>query len=872
MAISNKLPSRMTGYTNKGMAHSEQIQRLASDYRDKLIERLTSEEQVELSTLEPQLRETKLEGLVRTLLAEEKAILNGEEIRQIIDIIQHEVVGLGPLQPLLRQDGITEIMVNWVKESSHDQHGYSRIFIERDGQIEQVPDIKFRDAKHLRHIIDRIVSPLGRRIDESSPKVDARLPEGHRVNAIIPPLAVDGPILTIRKFREYSFTDKDLIEKETLSAEMIEFLQACVRAKLNVLISGGTGSGKTTTLNVLSSFIPQSERIVTIEDAAELRFHNRHKHVVRLETRPPNVEGVGEVTMQELVKNALRMRPDRIVVGEVRGGEALDMLQAMNTGHEGSMTSVHANTPRDAFSRLENMIMMAESAKQLPVLPIREQLARAIDIVVQQSRLPTGERKITNISEVIGLHHGEYVMRDIFLFQQVGTDAATNKVIGYFSPTGVIPAKLQKIRAALDVSETHGIEKLFSLDYFTRELGVGLLKDRTISEIMINGTNDIYVEQFGKLRPLAQEEIEKQGGSGIQSAHQLRHIVSTVAARLGRTVDDKRPMLDIRLPDGSRVNVVMPPITLHRTGQKSQNGSRSNGRDTGEKSPVITIRRFPDRMLIDHLIERASISPPMARFIDACIQARLNILISGGTGSGKTTMLNVMSSFITDNQRIVTIEDVAELRLTQPHWVRLETRPPDEFGEGEVSIRDLVRNSLRMRPDRIIVGECRGAEALDMLQAMNTGHSGSITTLHANSPDDAFSRLETMVRMAKEAKELSPRELASQMSVVDVIVQIGRCSDGSRKVYSINEVVHTKGADDALQAKPVFIYHQRGVMDDANKSVLGEFRPTGYIPAFQEKLQAIGLAIDESIFDADEPDNVLELQGQTFVKPLEMLV
>ena len=353
------------------------------------------------------------------------------ERTRIISEIIDEVLGLGPIEPLLKDDTVTEVMVN----------RFNQVYVERNGLL-VLTDVHFRDDIHVMHIIEKIVSPLGRRIDESSPMVDARLPDGSRVNAIIPPLALTGPALTIRKFSRDPFKINDLIDMDTLTQEMADLLKACVEGKLNIVISGGTGSGKTTTLNVLSSFIPADERIVTIEDAAELQL--RQEHIVTLEARPANIEGRGAVTIRDLVRNSLRMRPDRIVVGEVRSGEALDMLQAMNTGHEGSMTTGHANSPRDMVSRMETMVLMA--GMDLPVRAIREQISSAIDLVVQQSRLRDGSRKITHLTEVQGMEGDVITMQDIFVFDQTGRDA-NGKIIGRFKPTGIRPKFVEKLLA-----------------------------------------------------------------------------------------------------------------------------------------------------------------------------------------------------------------------------------------------------------------------------------------------------------------------------------------------------------------------------------------------------------------------------------------
>jgi pilus assembly protein CpaF len=372
-----------------------------------------------------------IERLYTSLLAEEDMILSRNERDQLFQQIEAEILGLGPLEALLRDPEITEIMVN----------GPGQVFIERQGKIHKV-DIAFEDEAHLRHIIDRILTPIGRRVDESSPMVNGRLLNGSRVNVIIPPLSLVGPVVTIRKFRPEPFTAQDLINNGTVTREMAEFLQACVVSRLNLIVSGGTGSGKTTTLNVLSSFLPHDERIVTIEDAAELQL--QQEHVVTLEARPPNTEGKGEIRIRDLVINALRMRPDRIVVGEVRGGEALDMLQAMNTGHDGSLTTLHANSPRDVLRRLETMVLM--SGMELPVRAIREQIASAMDLIVQQARLRDGSRKVTRVTEVQGMEGDTVVMQDVFVFDQEGY--RDGKVIGKLRPTGVRPRFAQRIEAS----------------------------------------------------------------------------------------------------------------------------------------------------------------------------------------------------------------------------------------------------------------------------------------------------------------------------------------------------------------------------------------------------------------------------------------
>ena len=372
-----------------------------------------------------------IQGLFEQILAEENIVLSRPERARLFEQIAAEILGLGPLQSLLEDDTITEIMVN----------GPKNIYIERKGKLHRVP-VTFESNEHVMRIIDRIVAPLGRRIDESSPYVDARLQDGSRVNAVIPPISLVGPVLTIRKFSRNPITIEQLVQFGSITSEAVQFLKACVEARLNILISGGTGSGKTTLLNVMSSFIPNDERILTIENAAELQL--RQEHVVTLESRPPNIEGRGEVTIRDLVINALRMRPERIIVGECRGGETLDMLQAMNTGHDGSMTTAHANTPRDALSRVETMCLMA--GMDLPVRAIREQVSSAVDLICQQERMRDGTRKVTTITEVSGMEGDVITMTDIFVFEQTGME--NGKIVGRLRPTGLRPKFMEKIETA----------------------------------------------------------------------------------------------------------------------------------------------------------------------------------------------------------------------------------------------------------------------------------------------------------------------------------------------------------------------------------------------------------------------------------------
>lgn len=372
-----------------------------------------------------------IQELFEQILTEENIVLSRPERARLFEQIAAEILGLGPLQPLLEDETITEVMVN----------GAKNIYVERKGKIHRVP-VTFESDEHVMRIIDRIVAPLGRRIDESSPYVDARLKDGSRVNAIIPPICLVGPTITIRKFAKVPITVEQLIQFGSITAEALQFLKACVEARLNIVISGGTGSGKTTLLNILSSFIPPDERIITIENAAELQL--RQEHVVTLESRPPNIEGRGEITIRQLVINSLRMRPDRIVVGEIRDEAALDMLQAMNTGHDGSMTTLHSNSPRDTLARLETMTLMA--GMDLPVRAIREQIASAIDLIVHQERLRDGSRKVVSITEVSGMEGDVITMTELFVFEQSGIE--NGKIIGRLRPTGLRPKFMDRIEAA----------------------------------------------------------------------------------------------------------------------------------------------------------------------------------------------------------------------------------------------------------------------------------------------------------------------------------------------------------------------------------------------------------------------------------------
>jgi len=418
------IPGNVTDGTGQ---HS--FQEMKSRLHKTLINRM---DLTKLSSLTPEQVHAEVSRLAESVLAQEGAPLSASERDRLVNDVQHELFGLGPLEPLLADPTISDILVN----------SHNTIYIERRGKIEAT-NVRFKDDEHLMRVIERIVSSVGRRIDESSPMVDARLQDGSRVNAIIPPLSIDGPVLSIRRFGAEPLRMVALVENNALTKDIADMLQMVVHARLNVLISGGTGAGKTTLLNALSAYIPENERIVTIEDSAELQL--QQPHVVRLETRPPNIEGKGEVTQRDLVKNALRMRPDRIVIGEVRGGEAIDMLQAMNTGHDGSLTTVHANTPRDALARLETMIQM--TGMRLSDRAMRQQVASALNLVVQVARMSDGSRRVTSIAEITGMEGDTITMQEIFMYERSGVDAQ-GKVIGRFRPTGIRPRFAEKLKAS----------------------------------------------------------------------------------------------------------------------------------------------------------------------------------------------------------------------------------------------------------------------------------------------------------------------------------------------------------------------------------------------------------------------------------------
>ena len=427
----------------RSRSSANDFEQLKDTIHGKLVEKL---DLTRMSELEGDSLRREIRVVVEHLCDTENPLLNRSERERLVEEVLDEAFGFGPLELLLKEEGVADIMIN----------GPKNVFLEKNGRIIK-SDVTFRDNDHLLQILDRIVSKVGRRVDETSPMVDARLPDGSRLNAIIPPLALDGPSLTIRRFGSNPLTLEDLLKFGAFTPEMVMFMEGAMKARLNVIISGGTGSGKTTLLNTLSSFISNENRIVTIEDAAEIQL--QQEHVLRLETRPPNIEGKGAVTATDLVKNALRMRPDRIIIGECRGGEALDMLQAMNTGHDGSLTTVHANTPRDAISRIETLVNM--SGVSLPMSALRKQIASAVHLIIQASRLQGGPRKVTYVTEIVGMEGETIVMQDIFKFVQDGVDS-NGKAIGHFQSTGVRPK-------CLDILESLGV-KLPSSIFAAREL------------------------------------------------------------------------------------------------------------------------------------------------------------------------------------------------------------------------------------------------------------------------------------------------------------------------------------------------------------------------------------------------------------------
>lgn len=424
----SRLSAPSFGTTAPGSGNDKKFEELKRQIHAKLVERLDLSRFKEMNQ---EVMRRDIRRAIEHLCDTENPLLNRIERERLIEEVLDETLGLGPLEPLLKDPSVSEIMVN----------GPKKIYVERRGKIEK-SEVVFRDNDHLLQIIDRIVSKVGRRVDETSPLCDARLPDGSRVNAVIPPIALDGASLSIRRFGANPLKLEDLLNHKAFTPEMAMLLEGAIKARLNVLISGGTGSGKTTLLNTLSSFIPGDERLVTIEDAAELQL--QQDHVVRLETRPPNIEGKGSVSCRDLVKNALRMRPDRIIVGECRGGESLDMLQAMNTGHSGSMTTLHANSPRDGLARLETMVLMAGA--DLPIKAMRQQIASAVDMIVQVNRLQGGPRKLTSITEVMNMEQDIIILQEVFRFRQTGIDQ-NSRAVGQFEATGVRPSFVPRLEA-----------------------------------------------------------------------------------------------------------------------------------------------------------------------------------------------------------------------------------------------------------------------------------------------------------------------------------------------------------------------------------------------------------------------------------------
>lgn len=414
--------------TGSRLTRNPEYQELKFKLHRRLLDKINLEA---LASIENQKVRSEVRNALMSLIDEESTLLSSLERQQICDEVLDEVFGLGPLEPLLQDPTVSDILVN-----THKQ-----VYVERKGQLE-LTNVTFKDDGHLLRIIDKIVSQVGRRVDESSPMCDARLSDGSRVNAIIPPLAVDGPLLSIRRFNNDKLMPEDLVAYQSITAGMLEIMKACVRARLNIIVSGGTGSGKTTMLNALSAYISPKERVLTIEDAAELQL--KQPHVIRLETRPPNLEGEGAVRQRELLINALRMRPDRIVIGECRGEEALDMLQAMNTGHDGSMTTIHANTPRDVISRLEVMVTLGSS---LPITAIRAQIASAVDLIIQCERLSDGARRVRSVTEVTTMEGDMVMLQDLFVFEKLGV-SSEGKVLGRFAATGIRPRFYEKLQAA----------------------------------------------------------------------------------------------------------------------------------------------------------------------------------------------------------------------------------------------------------------------------------------------------------------------------------------------------------------------------------------------------------------------------------------
>ncbi len=813
--------------------------------------------------------------------------VRGPRRKSFAELIVQDMIGYGMLEPLIRNDALEEIMVVGIKKPVyvyHRKHGMCKtnIVFEKDIEIER--------------IVAKIARSLGRRIDFSCPLLDARLPDGSRVNATIRPISLEGPTLTIRKFRKEPFTIIDLIKYRTLNLEVASFLWLCVDGlgikPANILVAGGSSSGKTTTLNCLASFIPPTERVISIEDTAELQLPI--EHWIRLETRPPNVEGRGEVSMDELVKNTLRMRPDRIIVGEVRGEEARTLLAAMNTGQSGCMGTVHANNARETVTRLTSSPMNVPSV----MIP-------SLDFIIMQNRfIYKGKlvRRITEIAEVVGIEDGEVVLKNLFTWDPktdtlLPTGERSNFIDELLRLKGVNERELEKelerrekilkrmqensitslrevgriIRrfyAKLNVfgeekkrkktiaveehlnhkivqfeGEIHPVYELPIPDLTKEDKKLlKFLEDKAIREIMVSpiilrgkrGKHFLYGKVFemikttspglslekqkyfanlivqnmvgyGAIDPLLRDDSLEEvmiishkkpvyvnhRGYGIcktnitfEDEEEVLRIIERIAASVGRRIDKAVPLLDARLPDGSRVNATIRPISL--------------------EGPTLTIRKFrKEPFTIIDLIKYRTLNLEVASFLWLCVDGLgikpANILVAGGSSSGKTTTLNCLASFIPPTERVISIEDTAELQLPIEHWIRLETRPPNVEGRGEVSMDELVKNTLRMRPDRIIVGEVRGEEARTLFIAMNTGHEGCMGTVHSNSAR------ETIIRLTNPPMNV-PKIM---IPALDLIIMQNKIYKGDKVIRRITEITEVCSSDEKIELNPIYVWDPR---------------------------------------------------------------
>lgn len=856
-----------------------------SDYRElksRVQNRLIAEIDPLLDVSRKDKTRQYVEELFNVIIAEESVVLTGSEKQHLFESIIGDILGYGPIEPLIADPNIREILV------VRPDHIYIRT---NDSLV--LTDVTFEDENHFLRIVDRIVAPLGRRIDEVSPIVAARLPDGSRVQVIIRPIAVHGPTMTITKLENTPLVADDLVNNGTIPSSALAFLASAIHAGANIIVSGNSRAGKTTLLNVLAAYIPSNKRIVTIEHTAELQIP--HPHVVPLETRLPNIEGRGAITTFDLVINTQRMVADYAIIGDLMGGEAFDVLfMMMNTG-TGVMSAVNSNAPRDTLSQLEVMALMA--GMDMPVRAIREQIASSIDLIVHIERLVDGTRRVTSITEIGGIEGSIITLNEIFRFEQERIHEG--KIIGQLIPTRVIPTILNRFEDAGILLRTEVFEGIVSnnslvSDLFTvvhgnvshkvirasakeynsirRKLRSSVLQDfdwndkrnhisrfiekaisnlgleerqllseSEIQRLVIDVTEDIF--GLSVLQPLLEDEsieavfvvgpkqvfvrkdrvlLELDDDYHFDDEIHLLQVIDRIVAPMGRRIDESIPLVDVRLAGGTQVNIVIRPISL--------------------LGPVLSIKKHSRKAITaKDLLDSRILSGSALEFLRASVQAGINIIIAGAAQSGKTTLLSILANYIPSSERIITVENAAELKLQHPHVVALETRPANIEGRGMVSVRDLMSSITYMAPDRVIVGEVRSGEALDMVTAMRRGFSSVMATLVANNARDVISRLEVMCLMS--GMDLPVRAIREQIAGgLDLVILMKRNRDGKFGIHSISEVQGVEG--DLVTITGIFEYIGK---NEGNPSI--SLQPTGIVPKCVETIKRLQIDLNEDLFN-----------------------